>query len=252
MIRARCEAVLFDLDGTLIDSAPDLAGAANDLRGQRGLPALQFDELRPMVGAGARGMVAAAFGVKPGDPDFEALRDAFLARYAERLLDQTQIFESMHPVLQRLESAAVRWGIVTNKAARFTEPIVQGLALRARVAALVSGDTTPHFKPHPAPMLHAAGLLALPTKDCVYLGDDLRDIQAARSAGISTISCRCRIRKRRFCSRLRESRSSRTPCGDAFSSRTFPPTSSSAGATCPRANSSESLRGARVAACCST
>src|SRR5687767_7461597 len=110
MSRARAGAVLFDLDGTLIDSAPDLAGAANDLRQERGLPALPLAALRSMVGAGARGMVGAAFGIKPGDGEFEALRDAFLARYAQRLLAQTAVFDDMHPVLHALELAGLRWG----------------------------------------------------------------------------------------------------------------------------------------------
>ena len=182
-----CEAVLFDLDGTLIDSAPDLAGAANDLRALHGLPPHPFAALRPMVGAGARGMVGAAFGVKPGDTRFESLRDAFLARYAQRLLECTQVFDAMQPVLQALESAGVRWGIVTNKAARFTEPIVDGLALRERMSALVCGDTTPHSKPHPAPLLEAASQLGLQPARCAYVGDDLRDVMAGRAAGMATL-----------------------------------------------------------------
>jgi 2-phosphoglycolate phosphatase len=187
MTMARCEAVLFDLDGTLVDSAPDLAGAANDLRAQRGLPPLAFELLRPMVGAGARGMVGAAFGTRPGDVQFEALRDAFLARYAERLLDRTMVFDAMHPVLQALEAVGMRWGIVTNKAARFTEPIVDGLALRARASALVCGDTTPHSKPHPAPLLEGARQLGLQAARCVYVGDDQRDVVAGRAAGMATL-----------------------------------------------------------------
>jgi phosphoglycolate phosphatase len=187
MTMAPCEAVLFDLDGTLIDSAPDLAGAANDLRALHGLPPHPFAVLRPMVGAGARGMVGAAFGVKPGDTQFEALRDAFLARYAERLLERTQVFDAVQPVLQALESAGVRWGIVTNKAARFTEPIVDGLALRVRASALVCGDTTPHSKPHPAPLLEAASQLGLRPARCAYVGDDLRDVVAGRAAGMATL-----------------------------------------------------------------
>jgi phosphoglycolate phosphatase len=187
MTIAPCEAVLFDLDGTLIDSAPDLAGAANDLRAQHGLPPQAFETLRPMVGAGARGMVGAAFGVKPGDAQFEALRDAFLARYAERVLERTQVFDAVQPVLRALEAAGVRWGIVTNKAARFTEPIVDGLALRSRASALVCGDTTPHSKPHPAPLLEAARQLDLRAARCAYVGDDLRDVVAGHAAGMATL-----------------------------------------------------------------
>jgi phosphoglycolate phosphatase len=182
------DAVLFDLDGTLVDSAPDLAGAANELRAAHGLPPLGFDVLRPMVGSGARGMVGVAFGVKPGESEFETLRDAFLLRYAERLLHHTRVFEAMHEVLEDIEASGLRWGIVTNKAMRFTEPIVSGLQLRTRVAALVAGDTTPHTKPHPAPLIEAARQLALAPQRCVYVGDDLRDVQAGRAAGMATLA----------------------------------------------------------------
>ena len=188
MKRSLREAVLFDLDGTLIDSAPDLAGAANDLRQAQGMPPLPFASLRPMVGAGARGMVGVAFGAKPGDAEFEVLRDAFLARYEQRMLQQTAVFDAMQPVLQSLETAGVRWGVVTNKASRFTEPIVDGLRLRARLAALVCGDTTPHSKPHPAPLLEAARQLGIDAAACVYVGDDARDVVAGRAAGMATLA----------------------------------------------------------------
>jgi len=188
MIRARSAAVLFDLDGTLIDSAPDLAGAANDLRQARGLLPLPFASLRPMVGAGARGMVGIAFGVQPGDTDFEALRDAFLARYSQRMLEQTVVFREMQPVLHALEHAGLRWGVVTNKAARFTEPIVDGLGLRTRLSALVCGDTTPHSKPHPAPLFEAARQMGVDAAACVYVGDDARDVVAGRAAGMATLA----------------------------------------------------------------
>jgi len=187
MTTARCGAVLFDLDGTLVDSAPDLAGAANDLRASHGMPPLGLEALRPMVGAGARGMVGAAFGVTPGDARFEDLRDAFLARYSERLLERTQVFDGVEPMLRALESVGMRWGIVTNKAARFTEPIVDGLALRLRASALVCGDTTPHSKPHPAPLLEAARQMGLQAAQCVYVGDDLRDVLAGHAAGMATL-----------------------------------------------------------------
>lgn len=185
--RAPVAAVLFDLDGTLIDSAPDLAGAVNDLRVDHGLPPLPYERLRPMAGAGARGMVGAAFGVVPGEPRFDALRDAFLARYAERLLHSTRVFDAVAPVLQALADAGLPWGIVTNKATRFAEPVVQGLGLHALAGALVCGDTTPHIKPHPAPLHEAARRLGLPPGACVYVGDDLRDVQAGRAAGMATL-----------------------------------------------------------------
>jgi phosphoglycolate phosphatase len=181
-VSVRARAVLFDLDGTLVDSAPDLAGAANDLRAVHGLPPLAYERLRPMVGSGARGMVGVAFGVAPGDARFEPLRDAFLDRYAGRLLEQTCVFDAVRPVLDALAAAGLPWGIVTNKASRFAEPVVRGLGLQPGAAVLVCGDTTPHAKPHPAPLHEAARRLGLASRDCVYVGDDLRDIQAAQAA----------------------------------------------------------------------
>lgn len=178
--------VLFDLDGTLIDSAPDLAGAANDLRADHGLPPLPFDVLRPMAGAGARGMVGTAFGAVPGDARFDALRSGFLARYEQRLLRETVVFAEVAPVLAALGAAGLAWGIVTNKVARFAQPVVQGLKLATDV--LVCGDTTPHAKPHPAPLFEGARRLGVAVADCVYVGDDLRDIQAGRAAGMPVLA----------------------------------------------------------------
>ena len=180
--------LLFDLDGTLIDSAPDLAGATNDLRASHGLPPLPYDTLRPMVGSGARGMVGVAFGVTPDDLRFAEFRDAFLARYAERLLDQTQVFAAMAPVLDALDAAGFRWGIVTNKAMRFTAPLVEGLGLSARAAVVIAGDSTPHAKPHPAPLLEAARRMGVAAAGCIYIGDDHRDIVAGRAAGMATLA----------------------------------------------------------------
>jgi len=180
--------VLFDLDGTLVDSAPDLAGAANRLRAEHGLEPLPFEQLRPMVGAGARGMVGAAFGVKPGESRFEALRDAFLARYEAGLLENTRPFAGVEALLAALEAAGLPWGIVTNKATRFTMPIVEGLGLARRAAVVVCGDTTPHSKPHPEPLLAAARALRLAAEDLAYVGDDLRDAQAARAAGMRMVA----------------------------------------------------------------
>ena len=187
-MRAGRVAVLFDLDGTLIDSAPDLAGAANEMRAARGLPMLPFEHFRPMVGTGARGMLGRCLGVAPGDPDFEALRDEFLARYEARMTRETRVFEAMQPVLDALQARAVPWGIVTNKAARFSEPLVAALGLHLQAATLVSGDTTPHAKPHPAPLLEAARRMDTIATDCIYVGDDLRDIEAGRAAGMATVA----------------------------------------------------------------
>jgi phosphoglycolate phosphatase len=188
MSARRFSAVLFDLDGTLVDSAPDLAAAANWLRERAGLAPLPYERLRPMVGAGARGMVGAAFGVVPGHAEFDALRDAFLARYEQCLLERTQVFEEMSALLAQLEALRFPWGIVTNKATRFTLPLLDGLGLQRRAAAVVCGDTTSHAKPHPAPLLEAARRLDASPEQCVYVGDDLRDVQAGKAAGMATVA----------------------------------------------------------------
>jgi len=185
---ASIRGVLFDLDGTLIDSAPDLAGAANRLRADHGLEPLPLAALRPMVGSGARGMVGVAFGVAPGEPRFEALRDAFLAHYEAGLLQRTRPFDGVPGLLDALEAGGIAWGIVTNKATRFTAPIVAGLGLAPRAGVVVCGDTTPHSKPHPEPLLHAARTLGLAPGHVAYVGDDLRDAQAARAAGMRMLA----------------------------------------------------------------
>jgi 2-phosphoglycolate phosphatase len=180
--------VLFDLDGTLIDSAPDLAAAANAMRAARSLAPLPLATLRPMVGTGARGMVSLALGARPGDAGFEALRQEFLERYQSALLTHTAVFADMAPVLDRLDAEGRRWGIVTNKAARYTQPVVEGLQLFARASVVISGDTTPHSKPHPAPLLEAARRVGVEATLCVYVGDDHRDILAGRAAGMATLA----------------------------------------------------------------
>lgn len=181
-------AVLFDLDGTLVDSAPDLAAAADRMRTDRGLPSLPFADYRPLVGAGARGMVGVAFGITPADPGFEALREEFLDNYERSLTERTLPFEGVPEMLAQLQRQGLLWGVVTNKATRFTEPLTQAMPLFASAGVIVSGDTTPHPKPYPAPLLEAARRLGVAPGVCVYVGDDERDIVAGRAAGMATVA----------------------------------------------------------------
>lgn len=180
--------MLFDLDGTLADTAPDLAAAVNKMQRVRGLPETPLDALRRLASAGARGLLGGAFGITPETPGYDAMRDEFLANYAADICVQTTLFPGIAEVLDELEARGVRWGIVTNKAMRLTAPLVELLGLASRAACVVGGDTTPHSKPHPAPLLHAAGLLALAPDRIVYVGDDLRDIQAGYAAGMATVA----------------------------------------------------------------
>lgn len=181
-------AVLFDLDGTLVDSAPDLAGATDQMRVDRGLPSLPYEMYRPMAGAGARGMLGVAFGIAPEHPTYEALRDEFFAQYARRLTQSTFAFEGVDALIHALTQRQLLWGVVTNKAARFTDPLTQAMPLFATAKAVVSGDTTAHAKPHPAPLLEAARRLGVAPAQCVYVGDDERDVVAGLAAGMYTVA----------------------------------------------------------------
>jgi len=180
-------AILFDLDGTLADTAPDLAGALNRLRIARGLVPTPYELLRPFASAGARGLIGAAFGLKPGEDGYEDLRVNFLDNYAAALAVESRLFEDVPALLANLNECGLAWGIVTNKAARFTDPLVQQIGLH-EAGCVISGDTTARAKPHPAPLLEAARRLGLAPQDCWYVGDDLRDIQAGRAAGMLTIA----------------------------------------------------------------
>jgi phosphoglycolate phosphatase len=179
--------VLFDLDGTLADTAPDLAGAVNRMRRARGLDPAPLDELRPLASHGARGLIGHAFGLTPQDAGYENLRQEFFRVYEAALCCDSVLFPRVDETLAAIEREGLRWGIVTNKIARFTGPLVQALGLAQRAACIVSGDTTAHAKPHPAPLLHALATAGVAAGDAVYVGDDLRDVQAGRAAGLRTV-----------------------------------------------------------------
>lgn len=187
MLLATPRVILFDLDGTLVDSAPDLAGAMNRLQQSRGLPLSPYDVLRPHASAGARGLIHAAFGIKPEDEGYEPLRVAFLDIYAANIADKSALFSGITTLLDKLQQLDIAWGIVTNKASRFTDALVPQLAL-SLAACVISGDTTAHAKPHPAPLLEAVRRIGATTQHCWYVGDDLRDIEAGRAAGMKTVS----------------------------------------------------------------
>ena len=179
------QAVLFDLDGTLIDSAPDLGAAADHMRVQRGLPSLPFSAYRPVAGAGARGLLGVAFGIAPDHADYAAYCQEFLAIYEARMFEQTAAFDGVAPMLSHLMRLGLPWGIVTNKPARFAEPLARALPDLRGAATVISGDTTPFAKPHPEPLYEAARRMGVASSRCLYVGDDKRDMQAAQAAGMA-------------------------------------------------------------------
>ncbi len=180
--------VLFDLDGTLIDSAPDLGAAADKMRVDRGLAPLLLAQYRPMAGAGARGMISIAFGLGPEDEHYVTLREEFFSNYESRMTELTYAFEGVDELVVELERLGLPWGVVTNKAKRFTLPLTRSMRLFDKAGTIVAGDTTPHSKPHPAPLLEAARQLGLAPERCLYVGDDERDIVAGRAAGMATVA----------------------------------------------------------------
>jgi 2-phosphoglycolate phosphatase len=181
-------AVLFDLDGTLIDSAPDLGAAADKMRTDRGLPSLPLERYRPMAGAGARGMLGEAFGMTPTHPDFEVMREEFFVNYETRMTQNTTLFDGVAELIQSLVRRDLAWGVVTNKSSRFTDPLTRSMPLFSSAGAVVSGDTTPYAKPHPAPLLEAAKRMDVDPLHCIYVGDDERDIVAGLAAGMGTVA----------------------------------------------------------------
>jgi len=176
-------AVLFDLDGTLLDTARDMACALNALRAAEGLEELAFESIRPLVSHGAPRLIRFGFG-EPEADRYESLRTRFLEIYSGAIAVHTRLFDGFDRVLDAVERAGMRWGIVTNKPGWLTMPLLAQTGLAARCGCVVAGDTLAERKPHPMPLLHAAGLLGFAPAECVYVGDAERDVQAARNAGM--------------------------------------------------------------------
>jgi N-acetyl-D-muramate 6-phosphate phosphatase len=181
------EAVLFDLDGTFADTAADLGAALNHVRSLHDLPPLPLATLRPQASHGSQGLLKIGMNVEPDAPNYNELREAFLQHYEAHICDHTVLFPSMAALVAELERNELPWGIVTNKPHRYTVPLMEKLGYAKRAACLVSGDTCPRAKPHPMPLLHAAELMGIAPEHCIYLGDDLRDMEAAQAANMTGI-----------------------------------------------------------------
>jgi 2-phosphoglycolate phosphatase len=184
---AGLSAVLFDLDGTLLDTAPDMVAALNELRREESATAIPFEVARDHVSNGVLGLIRLAFGELP-DGERGRLQQRFIDIYAQRLARETRLFAGMDRVLAIIEAAGVPWGVVTNKPGRLTEPLLATLALRSRCATVVSGDTTPERKPHPQPLHHALATIGAAAHAAVYVGDAARDVTAGRAAGMRTVA----------------------------------------------------------------
>ncbi len=179
--------VLFDLDGTLADTAPDLARALNSTRMSHGKDALPLETIRPVVSLGGNAMVKLAFDIEESDAGFEKIRDQFLQNYYDDIASDSTLFDGFDNVLDGLDEQEIVWGIVTNKSTWLTEPLIKVLNLENRVACVVCGDTTEHRKPHPAPITHACKLMQAAPANTVYVGDAKRDIESGRRAGTKTL-----------------------------------------------------------------
>ncbi len=179
--------VLFDLDGTLADTAPDLGFALNELLREHGRPPVPYDRIRPQASYGARALLRLGFGITPHDTGYDKLRHRFLDLYAANLCRETRLFPGISELLSALSGRGLNWGIVTNKPAFLTNPLVQALGLADSAACVVSGDTTANSKPHPAPVLYACAQCGSAPASCLFVGDAARDIEAGRSAGMRTL-----------------------------------------------------------------
>lgn len=179
--------VLFDLDGTLADTAPDLAFALNCVLEEQGREPLSFETIRPVVSHGGIALIKLGFGIDESSSDFQPLRQRLLDIYRTNIARKTRLFDGMSPLLDTLERRGLNWGVVTNKPAWLTEPLLDALGIKMRASSIVSGDTLPQRKPHPAPMLLACEQAGSDAAHCLYVGDAERDIEAGRNAGMRTL-----------------------------------------------------------------
>jgi len=179
--------VLFDLDGTLADTAPDLADALNTVLGNNGKAPLPFEQIRPVVSHGGIALVRLGFGIEPEHPEFDALRQQLLDVYANGIANKTKLFPGMAELLSSIETAGMNWGVVTNKPTWLTKPLLDALQLTQRAVSIVSGDTLAERKPHPSPLLYACEQAGSHSMECVYVGDAERDIVAGHRAGMKTV-----------------------------------------------------------------
>jgi N-acetyl-D-muramate 6-phosphate phosphatase len=186
--KAPFKAVLFDLDGTLLDSAPDLAAAANAMLVHRGQAKKPVALYRDQCGYGVRSLLSIAFGKLPNEANYEAMCEEFLSYYAKEMIKSPKLFTGIKEILASLERAAIPWGIVTNKNQRLTNPLVAQIAEFTHAKVVISGDTTAHAKPHPEPLYEAARCLSIAPEQCIYVGDGERDIQAGKAANMHTIA----------------------------------------------------------------
>jgi N-acetyl-D-muramate 6-phosphate phosphatase len=190
-LRFKPQAILFDLDGTLADTAADLAAPVNAMRLERGLPAMPLDDLRPYASMGARGLLKKGLGIEKESPEFEPLRIDFLRRYEAAMMVDTKLFDGFSGasgVLAQLKVYGIAWGVVSNKVERYVRPILEELGVAADSVCIVGGDTSGFAKPHPEPLLYGCRFANLEPTKCVYVGDDLRDIEAGKAAGMITIA----------------------------------------------------------------
>lgn len=184
---AKFDVIFFDLDGTLVDTAPDLAYALNQVLQEQGKRPLPYEVIRPVASHGSAGLLGLGFGMTPDNPQFRSLQQRFVQIYQDNLTRESSLFDGMANIIDRLDKAGTRWGVITNKPAFLTEPLLAALKLETRAACIVSGDTTANSKPHPEPMLHACKLTDASPSNCVYIGDAERDIVAGRNAEMHTI-----------------------------------------------------------------